>query len=175
MVGYHLLLPELQSRYHLLPNGSTFCIMNSPRVIQVYPLMLCGEMGLVNPKDTRSCLLLHLIFCPRCILNSSLIFLERVRWSICLPSFLYDLFILYIVLYAVLGDIPLMLNIPDNIIKISLPVHTFDFIPHPSVCASMASKIDLLYSFEFIFRGLPGLTLSYLASRPLRCILDSQL
>ena len=55
-----------------------------------------------------------LIFCPRCILNSSLTFLEGVQWSIGLPSFLYDLFILCIVLYAVLGDIPLMLNIPDN-------------------------------------------------------------
>ena len=115
---YDTTCPQTAKQAHFLPNGSTFCIMTSPRVVHMYPLMLYREMELVNPKDSRSCLLLHasLIFCPRCILNSSLTFLERVRWSIGLPSFLYDLFILYIALYAVLGDIPLMLKCPVHII-----------------------------------------------------------
>ena len=99
----------------------------------------------IQKRRCPSTVLLKISF-ARLRLNSAFTSSEGERPWRGLPGFLYVLFSLCIVLYAVLGETLSMENRLEIMIRISLPVQTLDFIPHPPGCLSMDSDI-----FEWIF------------------------
>ena len=71
--------------------------------------------------------------------------------------------------YTVLGETLFIPNFRESMIIISLPVHTFDSMPHAASGLSIISEM-FPYRLGSIFGGRPGLALSRRASRPPRCV-----
>ena len=90
-----------------------------------------------SPFDAASA-----IFCPRSALNCSFASSDGVRRSNGLPGSFQDLFILRIMRYTVLGETLFIPNFMESMIIISLPVHTFDSMPHAAGCLSIIPEMS---------------------------------